>query len=102
VVAFSQHTSRHVLLKISTHPVCPLICTWRVARPKRRCVRFGFALTLLHRAVCPILRLALSVCRRQAKYALCRPIKRDRAAKRNREFESNPLLQPVWLSASLL
>jgi hypothetical protein len=33
----------------------------------------------------------LSVCRRQAEYALCRPIRRDRPAKRNHEFESNPL-----------
>jgi hypothetical protein len=31
-----------------------------------------------------------------AKYALCRPINRDRPAKRNHEFESNPLRQSVW------
>ena len=57
--------------------------------------------TILQDAVCPIPRFGLSGFRRQAKYALCRPIKRDRPAKRNHEFESTPLRQPVLLFLSL-
>ena len=56
---------------------------------------------LAQRGFCPILRFGLSVAADKAKYAFCRPIKGESPAKRNHEFESNPLRQPVSLCFSL-
>jgi hypothetical protein len=56
---------------------------------------------LAQRGFCPILRFGLSVAADKAKYAFCRPIKGESPAKRNHEFESNPLRQPVSLFLSL-